>query len=215
MRRRFFMATVLMGAFMLLAAFAASADGVTIQYAYWGDQNEENSTNANLKIFMDANPGITVTGIRASVNTDFMHKITTMAASGTLPDVSNFYEPNVLTWGMNGQFVDLTDFYKKTNPKLDAIKFITPDGKIVGISVANEVQVRPEPQARHRDAGVRVHEGLEIGVRRGFLVLISPVGVLDGHPVRARRESAQQQHGPRERRSDEKSSSHGSILLPA
>ncbi len=42
---------------------------------------------------------------------------------------------------MNGQFVDLTDFYKKGSPKLDAIEFVTPDGKIVGISVANEVMV--------------------------------------------------------------------------
>jgi len=29
------------------------------------------------------------------------------AAAGTLPDVSTFYEPNVLTWGMSGKFVDL------------------------------------------------------------------------------------------------------------
>jgi len=141
MRRRFFMATLLMGAFMFLAAFAAGAAPVTIQYAYWGDQNEETSTIALLQKFMDANPGITVTGLRFGSNTDFNDKITTLAAAGTLPDVSTFYEPNVLTWGMNGQFVDLTDFYKKANPKLDAIKFITPDGKIVGISVANEIMV--------------------------------------------------------------------------
>ncbi len=141
MRRRFFMAAALTGAFMLLAAFAVAADPVTIQYAYWGDQNEETSTTALLKTFMDANPGITVTGLRFGSNTDFSDKITTLAAAGTLPDVSTFYEPNVLTWGMNGQFVDLTDFYKKANPKIDAIKFITPDGKIVGISVANEIMV--------------------------------------------------------------------------
>jgi multiple sugar transport system substrate-binding protein len=141
MRRRFLTATLLTGAFLFLAAFAASAATATIQYAYWGDQNEENSANANLKAFMDANPDISVTGLRFAQNTDFNDKITTMAASGTLPDVSNFYEPNVLTWGMNGQFVDLTDFYKNANPKLDSIKFITPDGKIVGISVANEIMV--------------------------------------------------------------------------
>jgi multiple sugar transport system substrate-binding protein len=114
---------------------------LTIQYAYWGDQNEETTTTALLKAFMDKNPKITVNGQRFGSNTEFNDKITTLAASGTLPDVSTFYEPNVLTWGMNGQFVDLTDFYKKSPPKLDAIKFVTPDGKIVGISVANEVMV--------------------------------------------------------------------------
>jgi multiple sugar transport system substrate-binding protein len=124
-----------------LGLATGTAAPVTIQYAYWGDQNEETSTMALLQKFMDANPDITVTGLRFGSNTDFNDKITTLAAAGTLPDVSTFYEPNVLTWGMNGQFVDLTDFYKKANPKLDAIKFITPDGKIVGISVANEIMV--------------------------------------------------------------------------
>src|SRR5208283_3493301 len=137
---------------LLLVALSAGATGgaekaapsggpATITYAYWGDQNEETTTTALLKVFMDKNSGSTVNGQRFGSNTEFSDKITTLAASGTLPDVSTFYEPNVLTWGMNGQFVDLTDFYRKGAPKLDAIKFVTPDGKIVGISVANEVMV--------------------------------------------------------------------------
>ena len=73
--------------------------------------------------------------------TQFNTKITTLAASNSLPDLGYFYEPNVLQWGMNGQFVDLTDFYKNAPAKLDTLKFVTPDGKIVGISVANEIQV--------------------------------------------------------------------------
>ncbi|HET6486330.1 MAG TPA: sugar ABC transporter substrate-binding protein [Spirochaetia bacterium] len=141
MMRRLGMAAGLAGALLLLMALTAGADPVKIQYGYWGDQNEETSTTALLQTFMDAHPNIQVEGLRFGSNTQFNDKITTLAAAGTLPDVSTFYEPNVLTWGMNGQFVDLTDFYKKAAPKLDAIKFVTPDGKIVGISVANEIQV--------------------------------------------------------------------------
>lgn len=142
MRRRFFMTAVITGAFLLLIALSAgSAAPVTIQYGYWGDQNEEISTTALLQAFMDKNPNIKVEGLRFGSNTEFNDKITTLAASNTLPDVSTFYEPNVLTWGMNGQFLDLTDFYKKSAPKLDTIKFVTPDGKIVGVSVANEIMV--------------------------------------------------------------------------
>jgi multiple sugar transport system substrate-binding protein len=136
------MTAVITGAFLLLIALSAgTAAPVTIQYGYWGDQNEEISTTALLKTFMDKNPNIKVEGLRFGSNTEFNDKITTLAASGNLPDVSTFYEPNVLTWGMSGKLVDLTDFYKKAAPKLDAIKFVTPDGKIVGISVANEIQV--------------------------------------------------------------------------
>jgi len=113
----------------------------TIQYAYWGDQNEVTSTTNLINRFMEANPDVKVDLLHFGSNTEFNDKIVTLAASNTLPDVSTFYEPNVLTWGMNDQFVDLTDFYESGAPKLDSIKFITPDGKIVGISVANEIQV--------------------------------------------------------------------------
>ncbi len=152
MRRLFSMVTVLSGSLLLLAALDVGAMGgaeatapsgapVTIQYAYWGDQNEEITTTNLLKTFMAKYPNIKVEGTRFARNTEFAQKITTLAAAGTLPDVSTFYEPNVLEWGMAGRFVDLTDFYKKGPPKLDQIKFITPDGKIVGISVANEIMV--------------------------------------------------------------------------
>jgi multiple sugar transport system substrate-binding protein len=126
---------------LITVAALAAAPAVTIKYAFWGDQNELATTTAQIQRFMDKNPGIKVELLHFGTNNEFNDKVTTLAASGDLPDVSTFLEPNVLTWGMNGQFVDLTDFYKKASPKLDAIKFITPDGKIVGISVANEVQV--------------------------------------------------------------------------
>ena len=142
MRTRFLIGGSILAALVLFVIGCAAPKGpVTLQYGYWGDANEETSTTALLKVFMDKNPGITVTGLRFGTNTEFNDKITTLAAAGTLPDVSTFYEPNVLTWGMSGKFVDLTDFYKKANPKLDSIKFVTPDGKIVGISVANEIMV--------------------------------------------------------------------------
>jgi len=142
MRRSLLVVMALSAAYLFVIALSTSiADPVTLQYGYWGDQNEETSTTALLQTFMDKYPNIKVEGLRFGSNTEFNDKITTLAAAGTLPDVSTFYEPNVLSWGMSGKFVDLTDFYKKGAPKLDAIKFVTPDGKIVGISVANEIQV--------------------------------------------------------------------------
>jgi len=137
MMKRFLAACVLFAGLTL----AANAADVKIQYAFWGDQNEVTTTTNLIQQFEAKNPGIKVEPLHFGSNTEFNDKITTLAAAGKLPDVSTFYEPNVLTWGMNGQFLDLTDFYKKSQPKLDAIKFVTPDGKIVGVSVANEIQV--------------------------------------------------------------------------
>ncbi len=154
MRRLLFMASAFTVTFLLLAALTAMAAPVTIQYGYWGDQNEENTTNAALKVFMDKNPNIKVNGLRFGSNVEFDQKITALAAAGNLPDVSTFYEPNVLTWGMAGKFVDLTSFYKSRPAKLDQIKFVTPDGKIVGISAANEIMVIWYSKKTFQDAGL-------------------------------------------------------------
>lgn len=148
MAKRALMVVACSAALMLLGVLPAAAGGqaestgpVTLQYAFWGDQNEINATNAYLNSYMQKHPNVKIEPLNFGSNTDFNTKVTTLAASNTLPDLGYFYEPNVLTWGMNGKFVDLTDFYKSQPAKLDAIKFVTPDGKIVGISVANEIQV--------------------------------------------------------------------------
>ncbi len=120
---------------------AAAAGPVTLKYAFWGDQNEVNATDAFMKAYMDKNPNIKIDALHFGASTDFMSKINTLAASDTLPDLGYFLETAVLNWGMNNQFVDLTDFYKNEPEKLAVLKFVLPDGKIVGVSVANEVQV--------------------------------------------------------------------------
>jgi len=144
------LAAVGAAAFFLIPVFTAVASGskeaagsgpVALQYAFWGDQNEINATNAYLQSYMAEHPNVKIEALNFGSNTQFNTKITTLAASNSLPDLGYFYEPNVLTWGMDGRFVDLTDFYKNQPAKLDALKFVTPDGKIVGISVANEIQV--------------------------------------------------------------------------
>ncbi|HUX51246.1 MAG TPA: sugar ABC transporter substrate-binding protein [Spirochaetia bacterium] len=120
---------------------AAAAGPVTLQYVFWGDQNEVNATKAFTDGYMVKNPDVKISLLHIPQANTYMDKINTLAASHSLPDLGYFQETNVLQWGMNDQFVDLTDFYKNEPAKLDVLKFITPDGKIVGISVANEIQV--------------------------------------------------------------------------
>lgn len=120
---------------------AKSGEQVTLQYVFWGDQNEVNATKAFADSYMTKNPNIKITLLHIPQSNTYMDKINTLAASHNLPDLGYFQETNVLQWGMNGQFVDLTDFYKNQPEKLDVLKFVTPDKKIVGVSVANEIQV--------------------------------------------------------------------------
>ncbi len=170
---------------MLLAVFPVGATGqtesaaasqgpVTLQYAFWGDQNEIDATNAYLNGYMAKFPNVKIEPLNFGSNTQFNTKITTLAASNTLPDLGYFYEPNVLTWGMNGQFVDLTDFYKNAPAKLDAIKFVTPDGKIVGHQRGQRDSGHLVQQEDVRRGGPAVpagggEQGLELGPVRAAL----------------------------------------------
>ena len=120
---------------------AASSGPVTLQYDFWGDQNEVNATEAYMAAYMKLHPEVKIDPLHIGASTDFMAKITTLAASHSLPDLGYFIEPGVLPWGMNDQFVDLSNFYKSQPEKLSVLKFTTPDGKIVGVSVANEIHV--------------------------------------------------------------------------
>jgi multiple sugar transport system substrate-binding protein len=137
---------------MLLAAISAGAMGqgekdgatqqpVTLQYDFWGDQNEIDATNACLNAYRADNPNIKIEALHFDSATDFNTRIATLQASNMLPDLGYFDGSNVLAWGMNGQLVDLTDFYKSQPAKLDSLKFVTPDGRIVGVCVANDVLV--------------------------------------------------------------------------
>jgi len=142
MAKRALMVAACASVLLLMGALTASAAGpVNLQYAFWGNQDEIDATKAYLDGYMAKNPNVKIEALNFGSNTDFNTKITTLAASDSLPDLGYFYEPNVLSWGMSGKFVDLTSFYKSTPAKLDTIKFVTPDGKIVGVSVANEIQV--------------------------------------------------------------------------
>jgi ABC-type glycerol-3-phosphate transport system substrate-binding protein len=78
---------------------------VTLQYAFWGDQNEINATNAYLNSYMEKHPTVKIDALNFGSNTDFNTKITTLRRATRSPDLGYFYEPNVLTWGMNGRFV--------------------------------------------------------------------------------------------------------------
>lgn len=76
---------------------AASKGPVTLQYAFWGDQNEINATQAYLNGYMEKNPNVKIEALNFGSNTDFNTKITTLAASNSLPDIGYFYETAAIT----------------------------------------------------------------------------------------------------------------------
>ena len=92
MAKRALMVVACSAALMLLGVLPAAAGGqaestgpVTLQYAFWGDQNEINATNAYLNSYMQKHPNVKIEPLNFGSNTDFNTKVTTLAASNTLP----------------------------------------------------------------------------------------------------------------------------------
>lgn len=92
MARRPIVAVLAVTALLLFGALSASAGGqgesgggpVTLQYAFWGDQNEINATNAYLQGYMAKNPNVKIEALNFGSNTQFNTKVTTLAASNSL-----------------------------------------------------------------------------------------------------------------------------------
>lgn len=129
-----------------------SKEPVTLRYINWDAPEDANKV---IQKFEAANPDINIE--YESVPYDqYLTKLNTMAASNTLPDVALMNEGQLLAWAEKGVFLDLSEYLQDRTfaAKLEASKFRTPDGKTVGISVANEIVLLFYNKKLFDDAGV-------------------------------------------------------------
>lgn len=116
-----------------------SSEKIQLRYSHWGNADEKTSTRATLDAFEKENPNVTVEQMYIPDAGDpYLQKMTAMAASNTLPDAALFPDAYTLDWGLKGQFLDLSDIYTGDHAKVEAITYMTPDGKIVGVAGAQE-----------------------------------------------------------------------------
>jgi len=115
---------------------------IQLRYSHWGNIDEKASTKATLDAFMKENPNITVEQMYIPESGDpYLQKMTTMAASNTLPDAALFPDSYTLDWAVEDQFLDLSDIFTGEHEKVDAISYQTPDGKTVGVAGAQEISL--------------------------------------------------------------------------
>ncbi|SDX31582.1 sugar ABC transporter substrate-binding protein [Paenibacillus sp. CF384] len=117
-----------------------SKETVTITYTDWANSEEAKSYRKVLDKFEELHPNIKIDYQNIPYN-DYGAKLTAMAASDTLPDIGNLLEADALKWNESGKLLDLTAFYENgtVTPKIESNKFVSPDGKLLGYSIANEI----------------------------------------------------------------------------
>ena len=122
------------------ASEAASVDGVVLRYTDWHGEHGDDTTNAALASFMEANPGVVVD--RSYIpNEQYMEKMNALLAAGNLPDAALFADPSTIEWGLAGRLLDLSDLFTGVHEKMPHISYITPDGKLLAVAGAVEIQI--------------------------------------------------------------------------
>lgn len=114
-------------------------DAVLLTFVYWGGPLEKESVEALISSFNEQHDDIHVKA--QQVNDGFLEKLTSQAASNTLPDLGYFSEGSLPAWLEDGKIRDLTELYEsgEIGTKLPYSIFqFEEDGPIGGSSVANE-----------------------------------------------------------------------------
>lgn len=137
----------------LLVFSPALAANEVMTYSYWGSGLEKASVEQALADFT-AETGIPVEPLH--IPEDYLTKLTTMAAANTMPDVGYMTEANTIEWALNDMFESLTELYESDTfaKRLETNLFRTPDGDVVGMSMANEAIVMFYNKAIFDEAGV-------------------------------------------------------------
>lgn len=116
-----------------------AAPAITLSYMGWETGGQQTATLQAIKAFEAANPNIKVTP--SFFPTDYLTRINTMLAGGTLPDVFWLNEYLVDEWGLKGALLPLDQPMKGITADILPQLLFKAKGQTWGISPGSEVMV--------------------------------------------------------------------------
>ncbi|GHU70448.1 hypothetical protein AGMMS49992_02790 [Clostridia bacterium] len=116
---------------------SASTVPVEITFMIWANETEAETAQKVLDTYNGSQDGAKV-NLSYVPETEYITKINTLAAAGSLPDVAMGREAVVLKWAANGLLADVSQMYADGPAPLASLGF-TYEGKVVAYSSANEV----------------------------------------------------------------------------
>lgn len=147
----------------LTAAVAEEKEPVELVFCNWGDGTEQKMFEYVFDLFTKENPGITVKYLFIPYG-EYLTKLNTMAASNTMPDMGQMQTENVLLWGENGMFADISDMFSDGSvaPRLDGnYYYSTYDGQVVAANYISETNVLFYDKTYTESCGVTVPTRIE------------------------------------------------------
>ena len=112
------MLMVLLGANMVLSPLTAFADGekTKVTFYMWAADAEQEFDRAIVAQYEEEHPDIDIEENYIPY-AEYLSKINTMAAAGSMPDIFNLPEGNVFEWGEKGALLDLKPLYDNAGVK--------------------------------------------------------------------------------------------------
>ena len=139
----------------------AEEEPVELVFCNWGDGTEQEMFEYVFDLFEAENPGVTVTYLYIPYG-EYLTKLNTMAASGTMPDLGQMQTENVLLWAENGMYADVSELFESgaIAPRLDG-NYYEVNGEIVAANYINETNVLFYDKDYVESCGVTVPTTLE------------------------------------------------------
>ena len=133
----FLVLVLLMGIVGVIPALAEAP--IELTFMHWEGVDSQAEFQQAIDVWEKDHPGYKIVQLPVS-NANYMTKLTSMAASHTLPDLFQMPETYCIYWGQQGAYADMSDWFKDAPEKLDTSAFLDPDGKLICYAYSSEIE---------------------------------------------------------------------------
>lgn len=133
----------------------SSQKDVTLELLYWGDDAQKKLVEAAVERYT-ADTGVKINAQVLPADGTFDTFIQTRLESGELPDISYMGEADIQKYNEMGILADIGDLMDsgKIPPKLDAITIHSPDQKVIGVGLSNQLELMFYSKSKFDAAGI-------------------------------------------------------------
>jgi multiple sugar transport system substrate-binding protein len=113
---------------------------IGIEYFLWGDATEQENTRNLVQQYNNSQDRIWLMSTVVPLG-EYMTKLNTLAATGSLPDVAIIHDDYVLSWAARGMMADVSDMFDREDFKVFDEAVFKYKGKPVASGISNNIAI--------------------------------------------------------------------------
>jgi multiple sugar transport system substrate-binding protein len=147
---------------VLSMPIAFAEEEVILTFSNWGDGTEQAMFESVFDLYKQQNPHVTVNYLFIPYG-EYMTKLNTMAASGTMPDLGQMQTENTILWAENDMYADMGAMFEsgQVAPRLSSLYFAPVNDQFSAACYISETNVLFFDRAYCESMGVTVPTRVE------------------------------------------------------